>query len=379
VSERPRCERPIACTIGARNFLPYAKTLARTFRLHHPSIPVVVLLVDEEASPASPEPELFDIVSPRDLGLSESELHMLAAMYGPRELSTALKPALLRSLLERADAVLFLDPDMAVYHPMADVFELAATHGIVLTPHLLVPPPRDRLSPTEIELALTGTYNGGFVAVGQGASGFLDWWWERLRRDCVFARSQGLFVDQRWLDWVPAYYEHHILRDPTVNVAHWNVHERELSSQDGQVTVGSRPLRLFHFSGYRPERPDVLTTHTYRHSLRVESLAAAPELRRLCDEYRSWLLSAGHGDRLTEYGFSRTADGEVITSADRAAFRQSLIASERRGSAPPPDPFDPAASAAFRRWRGAARRAGLSGRLERRLRSLLKDIRRTAT
>ena len=71
-----------------------------------------------------------------------------------------------------------------------------------------------------------GVFNSGFVAVGQSGRPFLDWWASRLRRDCLFCEPMGVHADQRWLDFVPSYFDHHVLRDPGINVAQWNLHER---------------------------------------------------------------------------------------------------------------------------------------------------------
>jgi hypothetical protein len=345
----------IACTIVARNFLPFARVLAESFRAHHADVPFAVLVVDGETGSTVTASEWFEVLTPNDLGIDRLELHQLAAMYGPRELSTALKPKLLSLLLAQHEAVLYLDPDMHVYASMHRMWELATSHSIVLTPHVLEPVPRDARSPTDVELALTGIFNLGFVAVGRGARPFLDWWWERLRRDCVFERRNGLFVDQKWVDWVPALFDHFVVKQPELNVAHWNVHERNVAITESGYTVDGRPLCLFHFSGYRPDRPDLLTTYTYRLPLRVSELTSFPVLRRLCDAYGSDLRANDYdGYRDVPYGYARAADGTVIDDVTRTRYRSALIASDG-GGAPPPNPFDPHAGDEFAEWRRAAR------------------------
>jgi hypothetical protein len=364
----------IACTIVARNFTPFARVLVESFRAHHPGLPFAVLVVDAGGgSPAPSEP--FEVVTPGDLGLDQGELHELAAMYGPRELSTALKPRLLALLLERHDAAVYLDPDMRVYAPLAGIRELATSRAIVLTPHVLRPVPRDGRSPTDVELALTGIYNLGFLAVGRAAAPFLDWWWERLRRDCIFQRRNGLFVDQKWVDWVPALFDHVVVKQPELNVAHWNVHEREVALGEDGYTVDGRPLRLFHFSGYRPDRPDVLTTYTYRQPLRISTLDRFPALRDLCDAYGAALRANGYDRyRGVPYGYARAADGTQIDDLTRTHYRSALIRSDGGGEAPP-DPFDPDAVDRFAEWRRALRVSAL-GRLRGRLAGLRSARRR---
>ena len=60
----------------------------------------------------------------------------------------ALKPAFLRHLLHRdvdhftKHAICYLDPDIVVYRPFPEIFGLADSAGIALTPHVLHPLPQ---------------------------------------------------------------------------------------------------------------------------------------------------------------------------------------------------------------------------------------------
>ena len=49
-----------------------------------------------------------------------------------------------------------------------------------------------------------------------------------------------MFTDQRWIDFVPSLFDHHILKDPSYNVAYWNLHERDLQ-WDGTRYLVERP------------------------------------------------------------------------------------------------------------------------------------------
>src|SRR5690606_24035113 len=108
---------------------------------------------------------------------------------------------------------------------------------------------------------------------------------------------------------VPALFEHTVLRDPGFNVAYWNLHERPLTkTADGTVTAGGSPLRFFHFSGYRPERPWLLTLHCARKPRVL--LSEHPVLRELCDAYGAALREAGYAETLGSipYGFNKFPD-----------------------------------------------------------------------
>ena len=215
------------CSIVARNYLAQARVLAQSFAAHHPGRRLSVLVVDAEVGEPFTEEEAFELVTLSDLPLPAREHRTMAGIYDVTELSTALKPWLLLHLLERGEAVVYLDPDIEIFAPLDELDE-TVLHGVVLIPHTLAPIPRDGRRPSAEDIARAGVYNLGFVAVPKEAEPFLRWWGDQLRRDCVVAFADGLFVDQRLIDFLPAYYDHHVLRDPTYNVAYWNLHERDV-------------------------------------------------------------------------------------------------------------------------------------------------------
>src|SRR4051812_5901689 len=123
------------CTITAQNHLAHARIVARSFRDHHPDGRVTILIIDiDEATPAIDDCP-FEIVRPSQLALSRREFHHLAAIYDVDELCTALKPWLLRFLLNRdCGPILYIDPDVEIFGPLDDIISLTDANGIVLTP-----------------------------------------------------------------------------------------------------------------------------------------------------------------------------------------------------------------------------------------------------
>ncbi len=338
-----------ACTIVAENYLPAACVLAESFLDHHPNGSFTVLLLDATAHDVSSE--RFEVLSPYDIGIDRREVHRMATIYDVKELATAVKPWLLRTLLARgsAEAAVYLDPDIEIFAPLDDVAELAHEHSIVLTPHITAPLPADGLLPDDVMILQAGTYNLGFIAVGPGAAEFLDWWSARLARDCRVAIDRGQFVDQRWVDLVPVLFEHAILRDPTYNVAYWNLHERSFRWSGERYEVDGRPLRFFHFSGFDPTKSELLSTHLGRWTRVL--LSDHPELARLCSEYGQRLVERGYVRQKTlPYRFDSTATGVRVDTRIRRLYREALEESGRDGRPEPPDPFDPASADAFLDW-----------------------------
>jgi glycosyltransferase involved in cell wall biosynthesis len=338
----------VACTIVARNYLAHARVLAKSLHEHHPDGSFTVVLLDGKPDDLKPDRELFDILTTDELGIESRELHRMAAIYSVTEFATAIKPWVLSTLLERAETITYFDPDIQVLARLDDIPSLAVEHGIVLTPHTLEPLPRDGLQPNETLILQAGMFNLGFISVGTSARPFLEWWSERLARDCVVAPERARFVDQRWVDFVPSLFEHVVLRDPGLNVAWWNLSRRTVRWAPGWEVDGT-PIRFFHFSGFSPDSPRLLTKHAGA-SARV-LLDDQPDLRRLCGAYRSSLLDAGYARWSREpYGLDTSATGVDLDAAIRARYRAELQSAEAGMGSVPPDPFDSAEGDAFAGW-----------------------------
>jgi len=296
---------PLLGSIVAKNYLPFARVLARSLREHHPQSRLVVLLADD-LEDVDPGDELFTIVPVAELNVPD--LRDLAFRAGQREFAIALKPYFLEWLLDRSNSALFLDPDMLVLAPLDALFADAATHSLTLVPHSLRPPATGDAVERELVLHRAGIYNGGVVGVrrDESVSVFLRWWQTRLHEHCTRAVERGIHYDQRWLDLAIGFVEDtHVHRDPAVDVAHWNLPERD------------PPYSLFHFSGFDPDRPTTPTR--YRPQLRAEDIGADWPL---FERYSSALQEAGwERARAHTYAYAVFSNGVPIPSAARRLYR----------------------------------------------------------
>ena len=311
-------------TIIAANYVGMARVLADSVQQHHPGLDFFTLIIDGGQADRALT-GLGTVLLPEDLALPASQWQRMASIYSVLELATAAKPAFLRYLLGRARTATYLDPDVLVLQPLDACFEAAEQHAIALTPHCLYPLPRDGQEPSERVLMLAGIYNLGFVSVGQRARPFLRWWQERLQHDAVVDPTAGLFTDQRWVDWVPALFEHTILRDPGLNVAYWNVHERELRlAADGTVLAGSSALCFFHFSGFVPGVLSELSRHAP--SAPRVLLDDQPALVALCERYAGELERRDHAVFASQsYRLDHLANGTALRPYVRRALRDAYV------------------------------------------------------
>jgi hypothetical protein len=331
--------RFVGCAVGTVSYLARARVVAESWRRHHPDSPFFVLLTDGDDWLAESEP--FEVVLPTDLGLTREELAVRRGIYDAYEMAASLKARLPRVLLDRgASAVVFADTDSSFYGAIDDLAQTDPERGIVLFPHSTRPVRVRRYFPAsqlEYGRLTNGLFNTGLYVSGPGGRSFLDWWDGWLARDCLKEQAAGLWADQIWADWAPVYFEHAVVRDPSVNVAFWNLDERELREMDGRPTVDGVPLRHFHFAGFDPRRPDILSTY-----VPDASPPPNPDLTRLLGEYADRLRTCGDDElRKRAYVYGVSAGGRPLRPHERAIYRETVLAAEARGADPPPNPFDP--------------------------------------
>ena len=344
----------VAGTIVARNYVPAARVLADSYRRHHPGAEFAVLVIDadeDELVALGEQAPGIRFLGPNDIDLDPSEFGRMALAYTVTEFSTAVKPWLLRTLLADHPVAIYLDPDIEVFAPFAgEVGALAREHSIVLTPHVLEPMPRDGLRPSEADIMASGVFNLGFIGVSRDGAPFLAFWAERLRQDAISSVTEQLFTDQRWVDNVPALFRHTVITDPGYNVAYWNVYQRPLAKSGDAFTAAGEPLRFVHFSGYRPEKPWLTSTH-YADNPRV-LLSEYPLFAELTTGYRTNLVEAGYKQALDDipYRWNKLPDGTAVPMALRRAYRQAWVDSERKDVAAPPNPFRGDTAADLLRW-----------------------------
>jgi hypothetical protein len=337
-----------ACTIISLNYLAYARTLCNSFLEFHPDYKFYVLLVDRLPDAFDLSHEKFELVLVEDLGIPDFE--SVAFKYGVLELNTSVKPTFLKRILaEGVDQVIYFDPDILVCSALDPVYEALTTSGIVLTPHCTAP--NEGAPYAEVLLLREGVFNLGFIAVSKTieTERFLDWWEHRCLTLGYDERWAGLFLDQKWINLVPCYFESvYVLKHPGCNVAYWNLHERSLEkTQTSWVVNGTTSLVFFHFSGISVDGGDRISQHTEQFGL-----TSRPDLAELFRHYRQCLVSNGIREFSNyRYAFGHFDNGTLVNRLQRAAF----VASEKRfGSV---NPFN--AEGPFYRW---ARRRHLQGR-----------------
>lgn len=306
-------------TIVSGNYLAYARVLGGTLQRHVPDADFRVLVVDRPSTAirmAADESGL-NITFATDIGISDIE--RIAYKYDIVELNTALKPTFLKRMFsEGFSHVIYIDPDIQLFAPLIPIFEAMETASIILTPHALRPV-LDGKRPSDLDFLRHGTFNLGFIALrdSEQTRDMLDWWESRCLSLGFDDKASGIFVDQKWIDLVPSYFDSvHILRYPGCNVASWNLHEREINWTGAHYTVNGELLVFFHFSGVVADNPYELSKRQSRHKISPET-----PLAELVAGYCQSLNDAGHATlSKLPYSFGTLDDGTPITKLMRQAL-----------------------------------------------------------
>lgn len=247
-----------AFTSFSYSYLNRARVLARTLKTQHPDWILWAVLTDKEPEgfTFNLEEEDFDnVLTAEDLFGAETEQWLFG--HDVVEACTAVKGKASVEILRQpgCEKLVYFDPDIAVINRMDEVIDLLDTHSIVLTPHQTDPEPRDRrgaIQDNEIASLNYGVFNLGFVAIANDSEGrrFAHWWDDRLRDWCHDRLDIGVFVDQKWCNLVPCFFDNvKVLRDPGYNVASWNLSQRKLRYDEaGTALINDRPLRFYHFT-----------------------------------------------------------------------------------------------------------------------------------
>jgi hypothetical protein len=312
----------VAYTSLTFGYLARGAVMARTLRAVHPDWTIIALIVDIRP-PGFDDGGLlaeFDQVVYADaLGIDRFACWMFK--HDVVEACTAVKGRMLCELLDQGAAcVIYLDPDIAVFHDLGEVPALLRDASIVLTPHQIAPNDTAMsMADNELGSLQYGIFNLGFLAVANDATGreFAAWWSAQLLRACYDEPERGVFTDQKYCDLVPGLFEGvHVLRDPGYNVASWNLSRRRLAiSPQGGITANGAKLRFFHFTKVFGIGDTMLDRYG------GQDLAVI-ELRHW---YRRTVSNAAAGaDRPPGWAYDHFRDGPPIPRRARRLFRSRV-------------------------------------------------------
>jgi hypothetical protein len=322
-----------AFTSAAVNYLPKVRMLCHSIKRHHPEFRVVLALGDSMPDWLDLSREQFDeVITPAGLGIKNVKSWVFR--HTIVELCTAVKPFALSRLMERDDceAVVYFDPDMVLFSRLDDLLADLGQANIALTPHQTVPESDpEAIIDNEICSLKHGIYNLGFIAVRKSdeSKRFAQWWSDRLYHFCRADIKEGLFTDQRWIDFAPVFFEGvKILKSPRFNVATWNLTTRKFA---GDVKTGffvnGLPLGFYHFTGFDSGDHKIMAHKNAPGNLSVQELISWYESETNSPEYAT--------PQRSDWAFGFFSDGTTILPQHRQIYRNRLDLQRAF-----PDPFE---------------------------------------
>jgi hypothetical protein len=251
-------------TLCSNNYLGQAIVLGKSFLKFHPEADFIVGLVDRlDASIDYNALEPIQILPFEKLPFAQFE--QMRNSYDIIEFNTAVKPFYFEYLFNtKYDKVIYLDPDIAVFSSLNELFDLLDANDILVTPHTITPTHAFDSKWQKVQ-NLVGMYNFGFLALAKTENTFslLYWWQKKLETECRMWPAEGLFVDQIWGNYFPIFFEKsYIIKDPGYNMAYWNFGERKLDYTNGQYWANNSLLKFFHFSNIKFGEKDVISGYS---------------------------------------------------------------------------------------------------------------------
>lgn len=230
----------------------------------------------------------INVFGPYDLGPQQDGFLAAFKYYTAFELSCLAKYVALSRLLRTCheDLIVYTDGDVLFVRDVSEAIEAIDDKDFLLTTHLLGP----TSDATEHGFLIHGWANGGFFCIrrdSQRVDPILDWLIHRISRRGFHAPAYGLSGDQTWLSSLPFVFPESIKlsRTPALNVAYWNMEERELTRAGDGIRVNGLPLLFFHFSGLPAEQSSLLSSYS------PFKVAPGSALSELCDTYRKELAA----------------------------------------------------------------------------------------
>jgi len=221
--------------------------------------------------------------------ISDSKIFKCAFNYfSALEICTLAKISAAKYILkknrENKINIIYCDTDIYFFNEPKLVYPNDET-VMVLTPHNII---LERNVEEIFERFKMGWLNAGFFFIKSGhrAEKIIDWLEYTVSNFGFDAAEHTLFVDQLSISALPCVFplETYISGDKRLNVAYWNLSERNIRYSNDCFYVGNKKLSFFHFSGLQLNDFKKITKHA--------EVDLNPELIRLIKNYQEkWVNS----------------------------------------------------------------------------------------
>ena len=310
---------PVAIvTIGSNSRLAEARVLIGNAGRHHPGACLYLALADRPLDEPTVVGDGVAVIAADALGIPD--FASFAFRHDADELRTALKPFVLRSLLDRGHrGVIVLDIATGIYARLDPLLAmLAEPVSIVLAPRLCSPIEDARLA-DHPDVAADGIWTASILAARAGpeTDDLLSWWAARLLHHGFGPGETTAALERRILAALPGIGDGvRILRDPASDVTARTAAIRGLHRDRDLWRVGRLPLRHVDFAvpaiagGHGDEDGDPTP---------MEALARERAQQLVDAAARSFPAPAA------VYGYGRFRSGTAVPVVVRRIFRETAI------------------------------------------------------
>jgi len=311
------------------NYFAKARVLCKSLKKYNAKAVFFLAISDKIPEDIDLSKEPFDyIFNTKNLDNIEN-INIFYFKHNITELCTAVKPFIAKYIFEslKADKVIYLDPDIAVFNSLTELESLLDNYSMIFTPHQLIPEEQDiYIKENEILFLKKGICNLGFFGVKKDNEGlkFINWWSNRLLNYCFDDNYcvlddlrhnglLGLYTDQKWIDLVPSFFNNFFyIKNPGYNVCTWNLSGRNVRYINEHYSVNEKPLYFFHFSGY--------DSGAHINEL-IKSLSYYPhnnDVKLLSEWYKNQLKENDEEFfKNIDFYYTRYSSGEYISEIDR--------------------------------------------------------------
>ncbi len=353
---------------ATRTAIPGVVVAAKRLIEVDPETPRTIVVVDGDPHAVGALQDLGTVCTGGDLGLTDDELGLWAAAYGPQGIEWASFPHILRAVGQPGEAILWLSGDIEVVtHPQPIWQALETTELVVasaaprLTPHEHDAPDSSNGRPRNLQpVTAVAEHDGELIArsllgwqVGSVAieRALASWPVPRDHptHECVARRE----IAQVWFNALALDREVAVVENRGIVLSVAQLLDREVGPGP---TIDGAPLSLLGLRGFDAERP-----HLLEGAVRTARLSDRPDLAPVLRRRSEDLLAAGwvYVDPSTEPGsrWSAYASGlpnsELVQGVARAGIRAGAITNS---------PFTPSGYVQLTAWlTGKARTGGSIG------------------
>jgi len=246
----------VFCTIITSDYIHYALALRESLLQFQESVQLYILVSDVEAGlkekVQTDYPQTY-VIYPDEVcsgGLGKAIYEKYAHTYTDG-FRWSMKPVFMKYILEKhhKNSIIYLDCDIQFFSDYAFLWNLFADYKCILSPHnRSLSAQNDSFN---FKMNFTeGIYNGGFFGARKDALDVLDWWAEACLFECRVDKENGMYVDQKYLDILPARFEKvYSIKHLGCNVADWNISECKRVKVKEVVKInGVYEIVFIHFS-----------------------------------------------------------------------------------------------------------------------------------